>query len=168
MKICIIAGSSGKNLELAQKFQDYFTSRQISSEIIDVVKLNLPLYTSESEKNHKAEELVASFHNQIKANGFVFLAPEYNGGLPPAFSNFLAWVSRSTKEWRENFNGHPAVIGTFSGGPGSNLLTILRLQLSYLGMNVVGRTISVHSQKELDQSSLEAVCSQLLKLANPS
>ncbi len=166
MKICIVAASEGKNLELAQKFQAYLSSQSVKAEILDLVDLNLPLYTSRSESEHEAASLVAPIKEKISADGFVILAPEYNGGPPPALSNFLSWVSRSTKDWREAFNERPVVIGTYSGGPGSNVLSIMRLQLSFLGMNVLGRQISVHSKKELDEASLKAVCDQLLRISS--
>lgn len=166
MNICIIVASEGKNLELAQSFKSYLVSKSVKAEILELVDLNLPLYTSRSESEHEAIKLIAPIKDKVSADGFVVLAPEYNGGPPPALSNFLSWVSRSTKDWREAFNEKPVAIGTYSGGPGSNVLSIMRLQLSYLGMNVIGRQISVHSKKDLDQASLEAVCDQLLRLSS--
>ena len=164
MKICIIATSEGKNLELARKFEENFLALNIASTILDVVKLELPLYSSLSERTNNPQDIVAPCRDLLQADGFVFLAPEYNGGPPPTFSNFLSWVSRSTKDWRENFSNKPAVIGTHSAGGGLNVLTIMRLQLAYLGLNVVGRQIHTTLQKPLDQASLDAVCEQLIKL----
>lgn len=163
MKICIIAASAGKNLELAKRFDSELRSRSVETELLSLVDLNLPLYTSRSETAHVASDLIAPFRPALAADGFVILAPEYNGGPPPAFSNFLSWVSRSTKDWRETFNERPVAIGTFSGGPGSNVLSIMRLQLSYLGMNVLGRQVSCHSKKDLEDETLRSVCDQLLR-----
>lgn len=168
MKICIVVASEGKNLDLALRFKSYFESQSLKAQVLELVDLNLPLYTSRSETQHEAAALIGPIKEKISADGFVFLAPEYNGGPPPALSNFLSWVSRSTKDWREAFNEKPVAIGTFSGGPGSNVLSIMRLQLSYLGMNVLGRQISVHSKKELDEASLQAVCGQLLRICRAS
>lgn len=166
MNICIIVSSEGKNLELAKKFEAYLQSLSVKTHVIELVEVNLPLYTSRSESEHKAAELVAPLRPKLSADGFVILAPEYNGGPPPVFSNFLSWVSRSTKDWRESFNEKPVALGTYSGGPGSNVLSIMRLQLSYLGMNVIGRQISVHSNKELDEASLKSVCDQLVRICS--
>lgn len=162
MKICIVAFSEGKNLELSSRFSDKFKSLNIESSIIDIVKIKLPLYTTQTEKEFQASEVVAPFRELLNADGFVFVAPEYNGGPPPSFSNFLAWVSRSTKEWREVFNNKPAVIATHSAGGGLNVLTIMRLQLAYVGMNVLGRQIHTTLQKSLDEKSLNEVCNQLI------
>jgi chromate reductase, NAD(P)H dehydrogenase (quinone) len=166
MKICIVVASEGKNLELAHKFEMYLQSQSVDVNILELVDLNLPLYTSRAETEYQAHELINPIKTRLAADGFIILAPEYNGGPPPVFSNFLSWVSRSTKDWRETFNEKPVVIGTFSGGPGSNVLSIMRLQLSYLGMNVLGRQISVHSKKELDEASLKAVCDQLTRVSS--
>lgn len=165
MKITIVAGSNGQTLELAKKFQTYFNSVQVQSVIIDLVELDLPLYTSKSDSLHNIENLVRPFKEHLLTDGFLFIAPEYNGGLPPAFTNFIAWISRSTKDWRESFNGKAAAIGTFSGGPGFSVLSMMRTQLAYIGLNVIGRQLSASSGKPVDENSLKAVADQLIKLS---
>lgn len=165
MKICILAFSEGKNLELAAKFKEKFISHGVDAVILDIVGIELPIYTTKNEKHFEAASLVNPFRELINAPAFVFLAPEYNGGPPPSFANFLAWVSRSTKEWREAFNNRPALIATHSGGGGLNVLAIMRLQLAYLGMNVLGRQIHTTPQKILDDATLNEVCLQLIKQA---
>lgn len=165
MKICILAFSEGKNLELGKKFEEHFKGKGLDCSLLDLVAVDLPLYTTKCEKVHNAGSLVSPFRELLNADGFVFIAPEYNGGPPPSFSNFLAWVSRSTKEWREAFNNRPAVIATHSAGGGLSVLTIMRLQLAYLGMNVLGRQIHTTLQKTLDEKSLEEVCRQLIHQA---
>lgn len=163
MKICILAFSEGHNLSLAQKFEKKLSAQGINASVLDIVKIELPIYTTANEKMHNAEKLVAPFREIITAEGFVFIAPEYNGGPPPAFGNLLAWVSRSTKEWREVFNNRPAVVATHSGGGGLNVLTMMRLQLAYLGMNVLGRQIHTTMHRPLDEAGLELVCESLIK-----
>ena len=162
----IITGSSGKNLELAQSFKAKFTELNMKSEILDLVGMNLPLYSSAVDSKYSPADLLAPHLDQIKAAvGFVFLAPEYNGGVPPVMTNFIAWVSRSSKIWRESFNTKPAVIGTFSSGGGLSMLTSMRSQLAFIGITVVGRQISVSSAKSLDDVALADVCLQLKKLS---
>jgi chromate reductase len=165
MNICLITVSDGKNMELARAFEKEFQSKGAKTQLLDLVNINLPLYTSQNEKLYQAPELLKSFKEDLHAHAFVFIAPEYNGGPPPAFSNFLAWVSRSTKDWRETFNGKPAAIATHSAGGGLNVLTIMRLQLAYLGLNLLGRQIHTTPQKPLEEASLRVVCEQLMKLA---
>lgn len=167
MKIVIITASEKKNLELAQSFQNQLKNTDVS--VINLVDLDLPLYTSRADEKYKAPDLLGSHYQSIlDAKGLVFIAPEYNGSTPPVFNNFLAWLSRSTKNWRESLNGKPAVIATFSGGGGFHVLHAMRSQLSFIGMNVLGRQILTHPTKALDDKSLEAVCSELVKLAQAS
>jgi|SRR5690606_21434931 len=165
--IVIVIASELQNLELAKKFSGEIAAQGASSKIINIVDLDLPMFTSRSESKHSPAELLKEIIPTFKnADGFVFLAPEYNGGTPPVLSNFLAWLSRTSKDWREHLNGKSTVIGTFSAGGGNSVLMILRTQLSYLGMNVLGRQIITTMNKPLDEGSLKAVVSNLLKYAH--
>lgn len=164
--IVIVIASEIKNLELAQVFKTTLESMSAKVTLINLVELNLPLYTSRAEALHKGDELLKNelpfFHN---AHGYVFIAPEYNGSTPPVFNNFLAWLSRSSKDWRHFLNGKPAALATFSGGGGFNVLMTMRTQLAYIGMNVIGRQVLTHSSKPLDESSLKSVAQELLKIS---
>ena len=164
MQISIIAASNNNNLILAKAFQNEFESLKTSPHIINLVEENLPLY----DPNKSKEDLPQSFSTLVKklkgAEAFVFLAPEYNGGLPPTLTNLLAWVSVSTKDWRECFNENPAIIGSHSGGGGSHVLMAMRLQLSFIGLNVLGRQIMVNSSRPLNPDSLKALTRQIVKL----
>ena len=164
-KIAIVVASEGKNLELGKKIQEYLNSKGATTQIINIVDLDFPLYTARSDAKTNAQELVAPIANALLSEGFVFVAPEYNGSTPPTFSNFLAWVSRATKDWRISFNYKPALIATHSGGGGVHALINMRVQLSFIGMNVLGRQLHTHFQKQLDEESLKASCDELLKYA---
>ncbi len=168
MKVCLVIASSGKNLELGQRIHKVLQEKQHPVEVIEITKLNLPLYTSAMESTVVAAELVAPFRPQLDADAFIFLTPEYNGGVPPALSNFIAWVSRATKNWRDSFNGKPAMMGTVSGGVGHNVLAVLRLQLAYIGMNVLGRQLAGSAQKPVDDESISMMVDQLAKMAGCS
>lgn len=164
--IVIVIASEIKNLELATRFKEYFESVNASVSVINLVDLELPLYSSRTESQFKGNELLAKELPVIKkAHGFLFISPEYNGSTPPVFNNFLAWLSRSSKDWREYLNGKPAALATFSGGGGFNVLLAMRTQLSFIGMNVVGRQIIVSPQKALDEGSMTKVAMELLKLS---
>lgn len=164
--IVIITASEVKNLDLAQKFIQSLESLDANVSLINLVELDLPLYTSRTETKFKGEELLKNEIPSIsEAHGFVFIAPEYNGSTPPVFNNFLAWLSRSSKDWRQFLNGKPAVLATFSGGGGFNVLLTMRTQLAFIGMNVLGRQILTHSGKALDEKSLIAITSELVKIS---
>lgn len=161
--IVIIAASDNKNLELAKEFESGFTRHHTQSRIIDVVALDFPLYSSQTEKAGTPKNLQENYSLLMHAKAMVFVAPEYNGGIPPVLTNFIAWMSRSgDKDWRKAFNEKSAVIATYSGGGGLYLLNALRAQLSFIGMNILGRQILTNGQKALDPGSLEAVVKQLI------
>lgn len=164
--ISIILASEVKNLDLANKIKEEVTKSGAEHRVINLMDLNLPLYTSRAEKEHSPQELLSSVLPLIQStNGFVFIAPEYNGGTPPILTNFIAWLSRSSKNWREHLNGKPAALGTYSGGAGFNVILTMRTQLSYIGMNVVGRAMQFHSQKEINEADIKAVVTELLKIS---
>lgn len=164
LKILIVTASEKKNLELATKFNHVLQNIGEDVEILNLLELDLPLYTSRSEEKFIASELLGQHYDKIKeAKGFVFIAPEYNGSTPPVFNNFLAWLSRASKDWREHLNGKSAVIATFSGGGGFHVLQAMRSQLAFIGMNILGRQILTHMNKPLDEKSLQKVCEELVK-----
>lgn len=164
-EIIIITASEVKNLELANRFKDLFQEKLVKTSIINLVDLDLPLYSSRTEGNFSGEKLLENFLPHLeRAKGYVFIAPEYNGSTPPVFNNFLAWLSRSHKDWRKFLNSKPAAIATFSGGGGFNVLLAMRTQLAFIGMNVLGRQILTHTNKQLDEKSLIAVSDELLRL----
>jgi NAD(P)H-dependent FMN reductase len=95
------------------------------------------------------------------ATRFAFVAPEYNGSIPPTLSNAIAWLSVGTEDFRELFNGKTAAIATHSGGGGQKVLVAMRLQLAHLGVNVLGRELLTSSHKPLNEDSARAVLAQL-------
>jgi chromate reductase len=162
-KICVITASTGKNLELANSIMEHLKKHNAEATLLNIVELHLPLYSSHTESQHKAEDLVAPFKHQLESDAFIIVAPEYNGGPPPVFSNFLSWVSRSTKNWRDTFNKKTAMIATASGGGGTNVLMILRMQLSFIGMTVIGRQVISTFSKPAPSEEIEKVVLELLE-----
>lgn len=160
MSITIITASNTKNLELAKKFQEAFPN----STLIKLSDLNLPLFSPTTEGDKKVldslEDTIKTLNN---SKAFIFVAPEYNGGIPPILTNFIAWTSAYSEDWRESFNSKPAALATHSGGGGIHVLSAMRLQLSYIGLNVIGRQIHTHLGKKLDLKSLESVVEELQK-----
>ncbi len=161
-KVCIVAASDGKNLELSMKIKEIINSKGAHADVLNLANLDLPLYSNISDKKYNAAELVAPFKSSLEADAFFVVAPEYNGSTPPALNNFLAWVSRSTKSWRDTFNGKPTAIGTHSAGIGIYVLNAMRLQLSFIGMNVLGRQLLTNLSKPADEASISTICDELL------
>ena len=131
MNILIITASNNKNLELAHQLNDMARGMGQTTKIIDLVAEELPLYTSTLHSKagipDQVKNLVPDF---VNAQGMIFIAPEYNGGIPPTLTNILAWLSVNGDDWRACFNGKGAMIATYSGGGGQNVLSAMRAQLS--------------------------------------
>lgn len=164
--IVVITASEVKNLELAEHFRGGLEKCGAHVHIINLVELDLPLFNSRNDLKYKGELLLEKqLAHMNSAHGFVFIAPEYNGGTPPVFTNFLAWLSRSSKDWRNSLNSKPGALATYSAGGGFNVLLAMRTQLAFIGMNIIGRQILTHSAKSLDEKSLDAVCQELIRVS---
>jgi chromate reductase len=156
--ILIITASNGHNLKLAKSFEEKYSELDAKSEILDLVELDLPLYSPKAEQEQGVPKKLTSWLEKVEsADALVFCAPEYNGGVPPTLTNFIAWTSRADKDWRKFFNAKTAAIASFSGSGGVNVLNSMRVQLSYIGCNVIGRHIMTHMKMPLKPEDLDAV-----------
>jgi len=164
MNILILTASPGKNLELAKSLQEIIPDN-VTSELIDLSAIDLALYTPQAEEGGTPQLATELFKKTKNANGFITLAPEYNGGLPPTLTNYISWMSRSGgKDWREAFNNKICLLGTHSGSGGTNVLNGMRIQMSYIGCHVMGRMVHTHYQKALNPESAEAVIGEFTRL----
>jgi chromate reductase len=161
--VIIIAGSNNKNLEVANEFHKVLTDKKVKSQVLDLVSLELPLYTPLEETKGVPEKVMQYKELIDNARGLVFSIPEYNGGVPPVVTNFIAWISRSEKDWRGAFNGKPAALASFSGSGGIQALVAFRTQLSYIGLNTIGRQVRATYSQELNMEDVEAVSDLLIK-----
>ena len=76
--VVILAASSGKNYTLANKFSDTFTEKGVNSEVVDLTKLDWPLYTPETEEDSTAVPDTSALSDLISdAPALVVCAPEY-------------------------------------------------------------------------------------------
>lgn len=165
MKVSIIAASDNNNHKLAKRFEEEMSSIGAEVNFIDLTSIDLPVYTNKAEKAGIPEVMISVVSELLSSDGMMFFAPEYNGGLPPVLVNYIAWISRAGGEdFRKVFNGKPAVIGTHSGSGGLHALMALRMQLSYIGMNVLGRQAHTHYSKELKEESLKDICSRFKEI----
>jgi chromate reductase len=163
MKILILVASSGKNLEIAQLMKKKLESKKALVQLVDLEKLGLPLYTSSQEAIKvpaRAHELSESLNN---AERIIIMSPEYNGGIPATLTNAVSWVSRIGDDWRSTFNNKPMLLGTHSGGAGANILTALRLQFSYIGANIIGRTVQASYGTPLNEEGMDTCLEILMK-----
>lgn len=163
-QITILLASQFQNKTLGDKIKTEIEKHQQNVKTIDLVDLNLPLYSSKSENEQGIPTVIHDlFEECLKTDAFVFVAPEYNGGIPPVLTNVIAWLSVTGKTWRDAFNTKKAGIATFSGGGGMQLVMNLRGQLAYLGLTVIGLPILTNHKKPLKQDDLESFSKQLVQ-----
>lgn len=165
-KIGILVASSNNNLKLGQKLSELAKELNVQTELINLVDLELPLYsTVEEEKNGlpKNAELLAQKILSLKA--FIIVAPEYNGVMPPVLNNAMAWTSRSTKDWRDAFHEKIVGLATHSGGGGAKGLQAMRIQFQHLGANILARELLTTYEKPLNEDTAKNMIIQLDKLS---
>ena len=164
-EIIIISASCGKNLELSQKFLEKSTELRISSEILDLTTLDIPLFNPRIHSNENIPVKILEIKEKLFATEkWIICAPEYNGSIPPILTNFIAWLSISGDDFRNLFNGQPIAIATFSGGVGLELLTSLRIQLVHLGSQVLGRQLFSSFSKPIDSKTIEDIIQRLSQM----
>lgn len=139
-KIGILVASCNNNLKLGQKLEELALKQCNNVELINLVDLNLPLYSTKEEEENGIPEVALDLANKIlDLNSFIVVAPEYNGVMPPVLNNAISWTSRATKDWREAFNNKVVLLGTHSGGGGTKVLQAMRIQFQHLGANVLSK-----------------------------
>ena len=161
-KILIISATNDKNLDLANELIEIVSNMKISTELVSLQDLDLPLFDFDRiVENNVVETLIDRIS---KSSGLIFCSPEYNGGVPPVLSNAITWISVKSKNWRDAFNGKFALIATYSGGSGNRFLTAFRSQLEYMGTNVLARTISVSKNNPLDKLSVKKIIKSFIDI----
>ncbi len=166
-KIGILVASANNNVKLAQKLSDIAKDLNVENEIINLVDLNLPLYsTVEEEKNGLPQNAKELANKILGLKAFIVVAPEYNGVMPPVLNNAMAWTSRSTEDWRDAFNEKVVGLATHSGGGGQKGLQAMRIQFQHLGANILARELLTTYEKPLNEDSAKNMILQLDKLSN--
>ena len=164
--LLVIAASNGENLKLAQRFVDASAQRSAKAELLDLTSVSLPLFTPRIQNETTPAALAQLEQTLSSAPRWVICAPEYNGSIPPVLSNAIAWLSVQGSDFRALFNGRPVAIATHSGSGGMELLLSLRIQLTHLGAQVVGRQLQSNRAKPANQASIEDLTIRLMQM-NP-
>jgi len=165
-KIGILVASANNNVNLANKLQEISTQNGVEAEVIKLVDLDLPLYsTVEEERNGIPDNAKALAEKILSLNAFIVVAPEYNGVMPPVLNNAMAWTSRATENWRDAFNEKIVGLATHSGGGGAKGLQAMRIQFQHLGANILARELLTTYEKPLNEDSAVVMIKQLEKLS---
>ena len=151
--VLVISASNGENLKLAQRFVETAGNLGQSADLLDLTTIDLPLFTPRAQIQDTPKAIAPLEAQLLASPRWVICAPEYNGSIPPCLTNAIAWLSVQGDDFRALFNGRPIAIATFSGGVGIELLLSLRIQLTHLGAEVVGRQLlSNHAKPAKDES----------------
>ena len=165
-KIGILVASANNNRNLGDKLASLAKEENVEVEVINLLDLRLPLYsTVEEEENGIPESALDLAHKILDLKSFIIVAPEYNGVMPPVLNNAMAWTSRSTKDWRDAFNEKVVALATHSGGGGAKGLQAMRIMFQHLGANILAREILTTYEKQLNEDSARNIIKQLAKLS---
>ncbi|MEA5413548.1 NADPH-dependent FMN reductase [Synechococcus sp. BA-132 BA5] len=163
--LLVLSASSGENLTLSKRFAAAGHARGMAAEVLDLTALSLPLYNPRSHAEAGLPADVAPLSERLEAAPrWVICAPEYNGSLPPVLTSAIAWLSVQGEGFRTLFNGRPIAIATHSGGPGVEVLAVLRIQLAHLGAHVVGRQLSCSRHNPAKDSSIDDIVHRLQRM----
>lgn len=164
--ILIVSATLKSNYKLAKQLKKII-DQEANVTVISLENYDLPVYTEKvfdkyikSYKN-TIEKLTKYF---IDNQGIIICAPEYNGSTPPIVNNSIAWISTTTKYWRDAFNNKIALIATNSGGPGTKYTTIMKLQMEHLGCVVMPRSISANDSNPLNIESTKKILKKFIEL----
>ena len=162
--LLIISATNDNNLELSNRLHSKLNELNQVSKVISLENFDFPLFGGKTDVD---ETTINDLVKEISSSkGFIFCAPEYNGGVPPVLSNAITWVTVKSSNWREAFLGKFALIATSSGGDGNRFLTAFRSQLEHLGVNVLARSISHYQEKPLKEESIEKILQGLIKVTS--
>ena len=165
--ITIFVASLNENMKLAQTLQTQLKALDQKSQIINLVKLQLPMYDSYKEEHDgippKINELIQTMEN---SSGYIFVSPEYNFSIPPVLSNTVAWISRVGDDFRKVFTLKTIQLATHSGGGGNDVTNAMRTQFTKLGSLVMPREIITTYSNPLDENSSERILQQFILLLN--
>ncbi len=163
--LLIITASNGENLKLAERFERIGTKIGADTKLIDLTELDLTIFNPRNSASERLEKSLQLFNEQLNLySHWVICAPEYNGSIPPILTNAIAWLSVQGKDFRRLFNGRPIAIASHSGGGCMALLVSLRIQLSHLGAQVLGRQLTSNKEKPAKDESIEEILRMLLQM----
>jgi len=133
--------SDRMGIRLAQFVVERLRCRGDDVELIDAKAINLPMLDRMYKEYPKGEapEALERLAGKIReADGFVFIAGEYNWGVQPGLKNL-------TDHFLEEWFWRPAAIASYSAGrlSGARAATAWQGTLSEMGMVVVSSAIAV-------------------------
>ena len=101
----------------------------MGAEVVDLTTPEWPVYTPKLDGDSGREPDTSSSELILNSDALVVCAPEYNGVMPPALNNTIAWLSVQSDDFRLLFNNRTVCLLRNSGGGGTHCLMAMRHQL---------------------------------------
>ena len=156
--LVFIHASDGSNALLAQEVEGYAINLGHTVEHVSLNACDFPVYTVKREKEIGVlpglSDLMATLD---RGDAWFVFAPEYNGSYPPVLHNAIAWLSRDGDDFRRLFRDRIVALGTHSGGGGQHVIMAMRMQFSFLGCVVIGRSLVTNKKKSANPETIEAM-----------
>lgn len=126
MKIQIISGSTriGRaSHRVALALNEKLLSLGIDCSIVDLKELGLPLFEERlSFLRNKPQHFETISNELLNSVGFIFVTPEYNGGISASLKNFIDTFGRP------EFAGKPIAVASVSSGNLGGIRAAMSLQ----------------------------------------
>lgn len=162
----IFVASLVENMKLANKIEKDLKNLGKECEIINLVDLDITMFDTYKLENDGIPEKIKDLSIKMKeADGYIFVAPEYNYSIPPVLTNVIAWLSRSGDDFRELFALKYIQLATHSGSGGVDVCNAMRTQFTKLGSIVVPREIITTYERGIEEGSLYRILSQYLEIS---
>ena len=161
-KFLMITATTGTNLELAERFATVAREKGHDATVVDLVEMDLPMFTVARSSDPENTVDVSDLTQQmIDADAWIVVAPEYNGSMPPTLNNAIAWLSGDWQKFRKMCTGKPVGLATHSGGGGAHVIMAMRHMFSFIGADVMGRSLTSGRNKEANPETIEAMIDNL-------
>lgn len=161
-KFLMITATSGTNLELAERFATVAREKGHDAEVVDLVERDLPMFTVARSSDPEQKVDVSDLTQKMTdADAWIVVAPEYNGSMPPTLNNAIAWLSGDWQNFRTMCTGKPVGLATHSGGGGAHVIMAMRHMFSFIGADVMGRSLTSGRNKEANPETIDAMIDNL-------
>lgn len=161
----IFVSSLVKNVELSKEITSFLEEKNEKFEVINLVELDITMYDSHKEQYDGIPQKIKDLASKMeKANGYIFVTPEYNFSIPPVQTNVIAWLSRIGHDFRKLFSLKYIQLATHSGSGGQDVCNAMRTQFTKLGAVVMPREIISSYQKKIEIDSLHRILTQYIEL----
>lgn len=170
LKIGIITGSTRpnrKSIKIATELKKWADKREDAAyEVVDIADYHLPMYNEPIaalySQDYQTPEAIPWAEKINSLDGFIFVVPEYNHGLPSALKNAIDYLCH---EYRDKVAG----IVSYGSQGGVRAGQVLRLVLGGLHVAVISTNLSLSILTDFDseenfipEDNLESIFNKLL------